>query len=1255
MACNLASYLGECVPVPAGARPADSSTCPSALAGTCGLDGTCDGKGACRKYPRGTECKAGTCQGDSVEGIRTCDGAGNCSETKSQPCPPYTCDPKNNRCVSKCTTDSQCSSDHQCVAGSCGKSINGAECDSNDGCLSGFCVDHVCCNIACTGACVTCTEPSSKGRCTYLPTDRTDPACNGQDPSSCGRTGACDGAGRCTLYRENTVCAPSKCGETSEQTPGTCDGSGSCRAPQLIDCSPFLCSTNVCDTSCDPNGTDVCQPGHACVSKTVGGVTQGICGKRKNGQVCTSPDDCESGQCVDGVCCESACEGACRSCNLPGSPGRCLNVAARDPDPRKICKDQGADKCLTNGLCDGQGACANYPSDTVCGAESCSDGTYYPPRMCGDNQQCPAVASRTCSPYRCSGSVCSTSCVSDAQCSDGNVCHNNSCGRRVNGTECSEGGDCQSGFCAQGVCCDAACTGACMACNLAGSTGMCKPVRDGSPDPQGTCPVTDPLTCGTTGACRSGGCAFVDSGVRCKPSACVPSSTSTPSSSVTPASTCDGKGACITPPNQSCGGFICENGACKISCTLATESKDCVPPASCSTGSCGLKVNGAACSAAGQCQSGFCTEGVCCNSTCSDATSGGLCKTCKGTPTVAPGTCTNVPAGTADPKARCAASNAAAGDCSNAGTCDGGGKCQPWSTSTGCRKESCSDASSGSTHTLAATCDGKGACPAASVASCGSYVCSKTSPTCLNNCTADTDCANGLTCLKTNNRCGGKLAAGEACVADTDCGSGLVCSAEGVCCNSACTSGCQSCKLSGKLGTCSNIPSGSVARVTNPVTCAATGSGLCGQSGNCNGSNACESKATCTVDNSKCPADTTKELKAAGTCSSTATCDPVLESCGAFLCITGGKCATSCTSDNESTNCNTADGYSCIDEKCQKKDRGAACGKNSECANNQCVQGYCCDAATCGDGVCQSCAFAGSLGLCTKVAAGKTSGTCTLGCSDGVAEDWSCDGTGQCKLNGSTTCSIPTHCVLGACVNTCSTSVSCPTGYACTSDNTCKLDLGKVCSNDAECAKGFCVDGFCCDGACSGECKTCKATPGTCTNAPANLPNRTCKPSCSSDHSQSVNAFCKADGTCDPVFTICDPGATCSDATQTCSSACTASPDTCPANYSCASNNTCKLSLGQACTSGDACVQGFCVNSFCCDTSACASECDTVNNKLITHQCDSSGKCNTTVTQDCQATEVCQNLACVPAPPSGGVSGHRPAAKTRTDTQLPTK
>src|ERR1019366_5284331 len=402
----------------------------------------------------------------------------------------------------------------------------------------------------------------------------------------------------------------------------------------------------------------------------------------------------------------------------------------------------------------------------------------------------------------------------------GNPCVKGSCGAMPNGGQCSSAKDCQSGYCAQGVCCNSDCTAACMTCNLTSSLGKCTAVADNSPDPQAKCAVTLQNTCGTTGACKSGAYADWDKGKNCAPAACATNT------SATPASACDGAGKCVTPNNIDCGNYICSvaNKACNGSCKT---DADCNSPNSCVNGSCGRRSNGAACSGGDQCSSGFCTEGVCCDSACADASTGGLCKSCKVSGNV--GKCSNVASGQSDPKQRCAASNPSAGDCSNDGTCNGNGACRPWLTTMGCRNASCT----GHTLTAAANCDGAGHCPASTTSDCGPFPCNSGSASCLTTCTSDANCFNE-TCLKTTNRCGNKLANGQDCQANSDCVNN-VCT-EGVCCNTACGGACQSCAVSSKVGTCSNIAANGTPR--DNTTCAANPP--CGNTGKCGGAGSCQ-------------------------------------------------------------------------------------------------------------------------------------------------------------------------------------------------------------------------------------------------------------------------------------------------------------------------------------------------------------------------------------------------------------------------------
>lgn len=102
-----------------------------------------------------------------------------------------------------------------------------------------------------------------------------------------------------------------------------------------------------------------------------GGTTGGQ--KSSNGTSCNTATECASGHCVDGVCCESDCTGACTSCAMPGSTGLCRPAAGGLPDPRGICADMGAATCGTTGLCDVSGHCAKYPAGVPCSAPSCKN------------------------------------------------------------------------------------------------------------------------------------------------------------------------------------------------------------------------------------------------------------------------------------------------------------------------------------------------------------------------------------------------------------------------------------------------------------------------------------------------------------------------------------------------------------------------------------------------------------------------------------------------------------------------------------------------------------------------------------------------------------------------------------------------------------------------------------------------------------------------------------------------------------------
>jgi hypothetical protein len=361
--CSSPSAPGMCVNRAVG-DPARGTYCPETAASTCGTNGMCDGNGGCQKYPVNTTCKAGMCDGDAVVGSYTCDGSGHCKPGATRICVPFSCDPATNDCVDTCTTSGQCVSGQQCVGGSCGKRMKGGSCKANSDCASNFCADGLCCNVACQGPCVACNLMGREGTCWPIDADKADPrgVCHDTGAANCGQNGLCDGFGGCSKYARDTICLAPTCSGNKLNTAGTCDGLGTCMPPGIQNCNPFRCANGACTVTCTTNAD--CDTGIACVN--------GTCGPKQDGQSCLQSSECQHNHCVDGVCCDQACTGQCRSCALAATMGRCTPIAAGTLDPRGVCTAMAQSTCQTNGKCDGNGNCQNWPVGTLCGDETCS-------------------------------------------------------------------------------------------------------------------------------------------------------------------------------------------------------------------------------------------------------------------------------------------------------------------------------------------------------------------------------------------------------------------------------------------------------------------------------------------------------------------------------------------------------------------------------------------------------------------------------------------------------------------------------------------------------------------------------------------------------------------------------------------------------------------------------------------------------------------------------------------------------------------
>jgi hypothetical protein len=258
---------GHCRPAPSGTNPRGDCM-PDGT--RCGLDGTCDGSGACRKKPAASICQTQSCVGGTLTRAATCDGNGACVPPSTRSCAPYTCLPDGSDCASSCGADlGACAPPASCSGGSCGLSPDGASCTSASGCLSGHCADGVCCNSDCTVACVACNLAGKEGTCSNVPSGASDlhGTCSDQGAATCGQTGKCNGAGGCALYAAGTVCAPPVCSGDHKTWFDTakCTGLGSgCPAGTSYGCSPYVC-VDALDTRpayCTDNcGCCLCLPG----------------------------------------------------------------------------------------------------------------------------------------------------------------------------------------------------------------------------------------------------------------------------------------------------------------------------------------------------------------------------------------------------------------------------------------------------------------------------------------------------------------------------------------------------------------------------------------------------------------------------------------------------------------------------------------------------------------------------------------------------------------------------------------------------------------------------------------------------------------------------------------------------------------------------------------------------------------------------------------------------------------------------------
>lgn len=212
-----------------------------------------------------------------------------------------------------------------------------------------------------------CTEDTcnAAGLCEYL----VLPNANSCDDGNVCTVDRCDIYGRCQNELDTSIVAPS---------PIPCRRL-MCKngAPEEI----YALDGDICGTETIPAGTGYCHQ-NLCIS-----CNDGLKNGKETGQDCGGPDcspcddalpcnqngDCLHGFCVEGLCCNNACDELCFSCGLPGNEGQCTPVPLNAPDDNPA----PAPKCSFPYLCDGLGDCKATVGEGCASAGECLSGYCY--------------------------------------------------------------------------------------------------------------------------------------------------------------------------------------------------------------------------------------------------------------------------------------------------------------------------------------------------------------------------------------------------------------------------------------------------------------------------------------------------------------------------------------------------------------------------------------------------------------------------------------------------------------------------------------------------------------------------------------------------------------------------------------------------------------------------------------------------------------------------------------------------------------
>jgi hypothetical protein len=379
----------------------DPAQCTAECVNTTLITGCASGDGCC---PGGcTSVNDGECMCQCGNGVvepacsEKCDG--NCPTS----CPPMGCQLRMlsgspGSCTAECVnagTRTTCASNDGCCpsgcnanndndcAPVCGNSVveSGETCDPASACQAQFdmCIDDSDTDRTRVGSVSACTFT-----CTSVP--RTCGAMSdGFCPSTCTPCGATCGANQdidCKLAN-GAVCTH------NNQCATACLDARCCAVTSCAACQ-WCRGVNGACANIARYGEDTVPAGTCTGVNSCDGTSGPTACKKDNGQPCTAGTQCASGQCVDGVCCVSACATVCNSCNLAGTVGMCQPIPS-GPDSTGSAMCIGSLTCVNGGCLTADGFACTMGTDCASGACSTfyrdndgdGEGAGAPVRLCG--------------------------------------------------------------------------------------------------------------------------------------------------------------------------------------------------------------------------------------------------------------------------------------------------------------------------------------------------------------------------------------------------------------------------------------------------------------------------------------------------------------------------------------------------------------------------------------------------------------------------------------------------------------------------------------------------------------------------------------------------------------------------------------------------------------------------------------------------------------------------------------------------------